>query len=299
MAEPTFDVRMITQRRKSTVRPLQVGEAAVVEDLQEEVPDRRARPSRTRRAGRPRTGPSRTDEISGAAVLLDARRRRAAARGCRASGTRSCRGGRGASREPNRYSASALAISVLPVPVGPTNRKTPSGRVGSVRPALTSAMRSTRQSTASGWPSTRSRKKRAHVARASSGSSGRASRAAGREARGEHASTSAASIVLAAGLGGLVRGGADEPQQRCPAARRPAGTARPARTASREQLAGRPHADAAAFQRVGADGLAAAPPSERHAHGGESARETRARLDEELPAAGDDLAAMTRSAVLE
>ncbi len=37
-------------------------------------------------------------------------------------------------------SLNAFAISVLPVPVGPTKRKTPSGRVGSVRPAFTSAI---------------------------------------------------------------------------------------------------------------------------------------------------------------
>ena len=59
------------------------------------------------------------------------------------------------SPDPNRYSASALAISVLPVPVGPTKSSTPSGRVGSVRPALSSATRSTTHSTASGWPITR------------------------------------------------------------------------------------------------------------------------------------------------
>src|SRR3954463_15548454 len=47
------------------------------------------------------------------------------------------------SGEPNRYSASALAISVLPVPVGPTNSSTACGRVGSVSPALTRATRST------------------------------------------------------------------------------------------------------------------------------------------------------------
>ena len=40
------------------------------------------------------------------------------------------------SPEPNRYSASDLAISVLPVPVGPTNSSTACGRVGSARPGL-------------------------------------------------------------------------------------------------------------------------------------------------------------------
>ncbi len=59
-------------------------------------------------------------------------------------------------------SASVFASSVLPVPVGPTKRKTPSGRVGSVSPALTSAMRSTMTLTACSWPSTRSSKNAAH-----------------------------------------------------------------------------------------------------------------------------------------
>ena len=54
------------------------------------------------------------------------------------------------SPEPKRCSASAFAISVLPVPVGPTKSSTACGRVGSVRPALSSATRSTMQSTASG-----------------------------------------------------------------------------------------------------------------------------------------------------
>ena len=35
----------------------------------------------------------------------------------------------------NRNSASALASSVLPTPVGPRNRKLPMGRSGSCRPA--------------------------------------------------------------------------------------------------------------------------------------------------------------------
>ena len=62
------------------------------------------------------------------------------------------------SPDPNRYSASALAISVLPVPVGPTNSSTACGRVGSVSPALISATRSIMHSTASGWPITREAK---------------------------------------------------------------------------------------------------------------------------------------------
>ena len=59
------------------------------------------------------------------------------------------------STEPNRYSATVLASSVLPVPVGPANRNTPIGLPGSLRPALSMAMRSTMAVTASSWPMTR------------------------------------------------------------------------------------------------------------------------------------------------
>ena len=59
------------------------------------------------------------------------------------------------STEPNRYSATVLASSVLPVPVGPANRNTPIGLPGSLRPALSMAMRSTMAATASSWPMTR------------------------------------------------------------------------------------------------------------------------------------------------
>ena len=68
------------------------------------------------------------------------------------------------SAEPNRNSASVFAISVLPVPVGPTKRKTPSGRVGSVTPALIIAIRSTTQSTASRLLEDAPLEERAHLA---------------------------------------------------------------------------------------------------------------------------------------
>ncbi len=71
------------------------------------------------------------------------------------------------SGEPNRNSASVLAISVLPVPVGPAKRKTPRGRVGSVTCALIMATRSTRHSMASDCPSTRPSKWRRNESRSS------------------------------------------------------------------------------------------------------------------------------------
>ena len=84
------------------------------------------------------------------------------------------------SPEPNRNSASALAISVLPVPVGPTNSSTACGRVGSVSPALSSATRSTMHSTASGWPITRAPK---NARSASTSSRSRSSSSVARQPR--------------------------------------------------------------------------------------------------------------------
>ena len=62
------------------------------------------------------------------------------------------------SAAPNRNSASVLASSVLPVPVGPANKNTPMGLPGSLRPAFNMAMRSTMVVTASVWPITRASK---------------------------------------------------------------------------------------------------------------------------------------------
>jgi hypothetical protein len=63
------------------------------------------------------------------------------------------------STEPNRNSLTAFASSVLPVPVGPANKKTPIGLLGSLRPAFSMAMRPTIASTASSCPMTRAAKK--------------------------------------------------------------------------------------------------------------------------------------------
>src|SRR5574340_1237863 len=59
------------------------------------------------------------------------------------------------SAESNRYSASVLHSSVLPTPVGPRNRKEPSGRLGSLKPARERRIASDTTLTASSWPTTR------------------------------------------------------------------------------------------------------------------------------------------------
>ena len=56
----------------------------------------------------------------------------------------------------NRFSASALASSVLPTPVGPRNRKLPSGLFGSERPARLRRTAEATACTASSCPMTRS-----------------------------------------------------------------------------------------------------------------------------------------------
>ena len=55
----------------------------------------------------------------------------------------------------NRHSASVLASSVLPTPVGPRNKKLPIGRLGSAIPARERMMASATFSTASSCPMTR------------------------------------------------------------------------------------------------------------------------------------------------
>jgi len=55
----------------------------------------------------------------------------------------------------NRLSASALASSVLPTPVGPRNRNEPIGRLGSAMPARERRMASVTRLTASSCPTTR------------------------------------------------------------------------------------------------------------------------------------------------
>ena len=56
----------------------------------------------------------------------------------------------------NRNSASALASSVLPTPVGPRKMNEPIGRSGSPRPARERRIALDTRLTASSWPITRS-----------------------------------------------------------------------------------------------------------------------------------------------
>ena len=56
---------------------------------------------------------------------------------------------------PNRYSARAFAVSVLPTPVGPTNRKVASGRSGSLRPCCIRVTTSAAAALAAPWPTIR------------------------------------------------------------------------------------------------------------------------------------------------
>ena len=60
-----------------------------------------------------------------------------------------------ASSLPNMNSASALASSVLPTPVGPMKMKEPMGRLGSLSPARARRTALEMMSIASCWPTTR------------------------------------------------------------------------------------------------------------------------------------------------
>lgn len=55
----------------------------------------------------------------------------------------------------NKYSAKALAVSVLPTPVGPRKRKDPIGRFSSDRPARARRIALATLVRASSWPTTR------------------------------------------------------------------------------------------------------------------------------------------------
>ena len=59
------------------------------------------------------------------------------------------------SSESNKFSAKAFANSVFPTPVGPKNKKEPSGRFGSCNPARERMTASLTASTASSCPITR------------------------------------------------------------------------------------------------------------------------------------------------
>ena len=139
--EPMFEVSTITQRRKSTRRPCrsvsrpssktcrnrsQIGCAAFSNSSSRTTENGSLRTEETRAAPRCSCVVSESSRSSDSGVWYSLMSRRTSR-----------------SADPKRNAASDFAISVLPVPVGPTKRKTPSGRVGSVRPALIIAIRST------------------------------------------------------------------------------------------------------------------------------------------------------------
>ena len=131
---PRFEVMMITRVAEVGRLAARVAQPAVVEHLQEQVPDARVGLLEL------------VEQHDGERLAADRADQRARPRASRVaehppraspgSGTRSCRAGSSGRGEPNRYSASALAISVLPVPVGPTNSSTACGRVGIGQPRL-------------------------------------------------------------------------------------------------------------------------------------------------------------------
>ena len=136
-----FDVRITTHWRKSTVRPWRSVSRPSSKSWRKTFQKLRCAFSNSS-SSTTENGLARTDEISVAAspCELESASRRSMLSSVWNSlmSSRTRRSG-----EPKRNSASAFASSVLPVPVGPTNRKTPSGRVGSVSFALISAIRST------------------------------------------------------------------------------------------------------------------------------------------------------------
>ena len=186
----------MTQRRKSTAAR-RVGEAPVVEDLEKEVPDGCRMPSRTRRAAPPRTARLGTDEIK-APPRVGGRigRRRSSDSGLLNSlmSRRIIRSG-----DPKRNSASALAISVLPVPVGPTKRKTPSGRRRIGDAGFHQGHPLDEQWTASGCPSTRA-SKNARTWSTASGAEDRG-RTSGEPRRGGESGQHVGSVEAGAGPG--------------------------------------------------------------------------------------------------
>ena len=169
---------MITQRRKSAVRPCLSVSRPSSKTCRKRSQTVCVRPSRTRRAGRPRTARLRTDgdQRRASPSTLESPSSRSRLSGVWNS-LMSSRTSRSASRRGTPLSA--FAISVLPVPGGADEEedgeRPASGRSG---PALTSATRSTRQSTASGWPSTRLLEERAHVVEVGAASADRARAAA-------------------------------------------------------------------------------------------------------------------------
>ena len=101
IAEPRFEVRMITQWRRSTVRPLRSVSRPSSKTCRKtsQICGCAFSNSSSRST---ENGCLRTWAISGAACCSGRRRRRGAGRGSRASGTRSCRAGRAGPRSRRR-----------------------------------------------------------------------------------------------------------------------------------------------------------------------------------------------------
>ena len=224
--EPMFEVSMKTQRRKSTTRPC----------VSVRRPSSKTCRKRSQICGdafsnssssTTENGSLRTAAISGAPErsTFVSESRRSIELGVWNS-LMSMRTSREA--DPNMNSASAFASSVLPVPVGPTSSSTPSGRVGSLRPARAIEMRSTTPEIASPWPSTRS-SKNARTSASGSGLDG-SSIVSGRPGGGrERRQDVDARDLVAPLLQHLGARGRDEPQRVARAPRCPAGTAARAR----------------------------------------------------------------------
>ncbi len=109
----------------------------------------------------------------------------------------------------NRKSASALASSVLPTPVGPRNRNEPVGRSGSLTPARARRTASETARTATCWPTTR--RPRASSIRSSLAVSPSSSRPAGMPVQADTTSATSSgptfSLTIGAALVGRLGGG--------------------------------------------------------------------------------------------
>ena len=137
---------------------LAVGQAAVVQNLQQRVEDVRVRLfDFVEQHHRIRPAAHLLGEL---AAFFVARRIREASRSCATPSaspcTRTYRRGSWPCRRRTGTAASARTSSVLPTPVGPRKMKLPMGRLGSLKPARLRRMALETRRTASSWPTTRS-----------------------------------------------------------------------------------------------------------------------------------------------